>query len=94
MSVYVVSWGVARGDDRVELDSIVHNSREAAQKEYDLVDPATVGTGKMARLRDEGWEGYCSLTEVSMLDEAERPTDDVNRWTFDGSTEELAVKRG
>ena len=84
MDAYVVSWGLAKGDDRIELDAIAHTDRSAAQKEYDLVDLSSVIKGKMSRLRNEGWEAYCTLSQVAMLDAAEKPTSKVSDWTFDG----------
>lgn len=92
MNVYVVSWGLIQGDNRIELDAIAHTDREVAVREYELVDLATVVKGKMARLRDEGWQAYCTLTETPMLDAAEKPTDDVAQWTFDGPSTVLDQK--
>lgn len=92
MSVYVVSWGLAKGPERIELDAIVHSDCAVALQEYDLVDVDAIARGKMERLRGEGWGTYCTLTQVAMLDEAEKPTDSIECWAFDGVTELLKEK--
>ncbi len=83
MKVYIVSWGLARGDERIEIDAVVHTSPEDARREFDLVDLGEVATGAYAAALNQGWGTYCSLAETGMLDEREQPTDKVSAWVYD-----------
>ena len=93
MSVYVVSWGVARGDDYVEWDSIVHTSLEAAREEFEAANPAESVSGPAAASAfEQGWTTRCTLTRVEMLDEQNNPTNDIGAWMYEGEREQLDQK--
>lgn len=84
MKVYIVRQGVARGDERVESDSIVLPTLEEAREEYALADLSPAALGPYARALDEGWRPFCSIEEAEMLGEDGRPTDDPQAWALDG----------
>ncbi len=92
MNVYVVSWGILANESHIELDSIVHTSREAAEEEYAKLDVDTVAAKRRADNQLGIRDAYCSLTEVEMLDEKDRPCDNVQSWIYDGATTLLAEK--
>ncbi len=92
MNVYIVSWGILANGSHIELDSIVHTSREAAEEEFAKLDVNTVATKRRAENSLGIRDAYCTLTEVEMLDEKDRPCDNVQAWVFDGATTLLAEK--
>ena len=94
MKVYIVSWGLARGDERIEVDAVVHLSPVDARREFDLVDPADAATGPYAAALNQGWGTYRSLEETGMLDERERPTDKVSAWVYDDGRTLLEERLG
>ena len=94
MKVCIVSWGLARERETVEIDAIVHDRLADAEAEFDLVDVAAVGKGKYDSVRAKGWGTYCRIDEVEMLDEREQPTSKKADWTYDGDRVTLKEKRG
>ena len=86
MSVYIVSWGIVNQGHAMEMDSIVHKTLSEARAEYELLDVEQAVKGRLAQAaKEKGCPFYCRLEEVEMLDEKERPTNDIKAWTYDAS---------